>query len=266
VPEERSDSEELVLRAFAFTRPLVPIVPAPRRRQWMDDAKDRWPNRCLPLLVANEAGWVLLNPCRFEAVWDGNEPPSGLTITFDGEPPDPAPVASHFGFGVVTWAIPYVFRTTPGFNLLARGPANLPKDGVWPLEGLVETDWSFANFTMNWKLTRPGHTVVFEKDEPFCMLVPQRRGELEAFRTEMTEIQSDPEVQREFELFGRNRSSFQAKKFLAGYAGEFADYKTDWERQYYKGLTPSGGAAPEHQMKLRLTEFVWPDEKSSLKP
>jgi hypothetical protein len=30
---------------------------------------------------------------------------------------------------------------------------------ISPLDGIVETDWLEATFTMNWKLTRPNHTV-----------------------------------------------------------------------------------------------------------
>ena len=181
----------------------------------MDNAQDRWPNRCLPLLVANQAGWVLLNPVAFTATWTGDDHPASLTIDFGSESPRPLPVSSHFGHGVITWGIPFIFRTSPGYNLLARGPANLPKDGVAALEGLVETDWAFANFTMNWKLTRAGHPVAFEAGEPFCMIVPQRRGELESFRTEIRDIASDEQTKAEFDLFSEGRHRLQVQKFLA---------------------------------------------------
>ena len=64
-------------------------------------------------------------------------------------------VSSNFGYGIVTWYLPYLFRTSPGYNLWVRGPVNSPKDGIVPLEGLVETDWAEATFTVNWKITRP---------------------------------------------------------------------------------------------------------------
>ena len=57
-----------------------------------------------------------------------------------------------------------------------KGPANHIKDGIQPLEGIVETDWLMSTFTMNWKLTRICEWVSFKKDEPFCMLVPLPRG------------------------------------------------------------------------------------------
>ena len=55
------------------------IVPASRWRDWMEATDDRWANRCLPLLMANESGWWLLNPCGFTAVWDGGDRDASLT-------------------------------------------------------------------------------------------------------------------------------------------------------------------------------------------
>src|SRR5438105_10509762 len=130
------------------------ITPASRWRDWINAMEARWANRCLPLLIANQAGWALLNPVAFEATWDGSPAKESIRIDFAGDdPPYPLPVESHFGYGILTWSIPYLFRTPPGYNLLARGPANWPKDGVCALEGIVETDWTFSTFTMNWKIT-----------------------------------------------------------------------------------------------------------------
>jgi hypothetical protein len=73
-------------------------------------------------------------------------------------------------------------------SLVVRGSANWPKDRACPLEGIVETDWSPATFTMNWKLTRPHWPVDFGENEAICMLVPHRRGELEGFRPEVRNL------------------------------------------------------------------------------
>jgi hypothetical protein len=89
--------------------------------------------------------------------------------------------SSHFGYGIVTWNPRLLFHTPPGWNLVARGPANRPKRGITALEGIVETDWADATFTMNWQMTEPGFPVVFEAGEPYCLLMPVRRGSLERF-------------------------------------------------------------------------------------
>jgi hypothetical protein len=233
----------------------VPIVPAPRRRTWIDETRDRWASRCLPLVIANEAGWVLLNPRGFEAVWSGGDDPTDLVIQFDEEVPSPAPVQSHFGHGVITWAVPYLFRTPPGYNLLARGPANWPRDGICALEGVVETDWAVATFTMNWKLTRPDHPVRFEVDDPFCMVVPQRRGELEEFQPHIRDLAADTATEAGTKAWVESRHQAQVRKFLAGYSGEYEGEKLAWERHYFRGTAPDGTQAPEHQTHLRLAEF-----------
>ena len=59
---ETADAAAPSLIAFAVSHPSVPIVPAARRRDWMDDASDHWPNRCLPLLIATKRGGSFATP------------------------------------------------------------------------------------------------------------------------------------------------------------------------------------------------------------
>jgi hypothetical protein len=250
------------LVAYPTSRQLhMEIVPAPRWRDWINAMDERWANRCLPLLIANQAGWALLNPVGFEAVWDGRPSREGIRLEFDGDdPPHPIPVESHFGYGILTWSIPYLFRTPPGYNLLARGPANWPKDGVSPLEGIVETDWTFSTFTMNWKLTREGHPVRFEQGEPICVVLPQRRGELESFRPEVRSMDADPETAAGAAHWARQRDQLNIKKFLGEYSNDFADYRGAWEQHYFRGQTAVGESAPVHQTQLKLADFERPDD------
>ena len=107
------------------------IMPASPDREWMDAGTRGWANRCLPLRIANANGWFVLNPTAVEIEWNGNRALDALTVNADGGVENLA--RSMFGFGIVTFVIPYLFRAPPGFNLLARGPANNPKDGVSPL-------------------------------------------------------------------------------------------------------------------------------------
>jgi hypothetical protein len=250
----------LDLIAFQLSPAGLPrLAPAPRWRTWMNETHERWANRCLPLLVANEAGWVLLNPYAFQATWTGSDDSAGVRIEFEGgDVPLPRP-ESHFGYGIVTWTIPYLFRTPSGYNLLVRGPANWPKDGVCPLEGLVETDWAVATFTMNWKITRPGQPVTFEADEPFCMVVPQRRAELRSFRPQIRDVKSDPEAWAGAERYAESRHELSVRKFLGQYSGEFEADELAWQRHYFRGLTPDGRAVDVHETQLRLPDFAEPE-------
>ena len=149
----------------------------------------------------------MLNSHSFKVRWTGGDGADALEIFYlTGGRPFPA--ISTFGNGILTFQVPYVFRTPPGYNLLVRGPANCPKDGVSPLEGLVETDWSSATFTMNWQMTRANHTVLFEEHEPIGMIVPQRRGSIEQFRPEIRPIDSDQDLSATHAEWARSRRNF----------------------------------------------------------
>jgi len=239
--------------------PFMKIERGERWRTWINEMRARWANRCLPLIIANEAGWMLLNSHAFEAVWEGGADPASIQIAFDSDVPNPAPVQSHFGDGILTWAVPFLFRTPRGYNLLARGPSNDPKDGIGALEGLVETDWSVATFTMNWRFTRPNHPVRFEQDEPFCMIVPQRRGELELFQPVVRALETNAETLAATKAWVERRHESQVRKFLATYSRELESEKLAWERDYFKGTSPDGTRGEEHQTHLHLEEFVRED-------
>ena len=58
----------------------------------------------------------------------------------------------------------------------------------------------------------------------------------------------------------------QVKKFLSTYSREYESYRTDWERHYYKGLSPSSAPAPEHQTHLKLSEFERVEDERQLDP
>lgn len=236
-------------------RPELEIVPAARWREWMNSAADRWPNRCLPLLMANESAWWLLNPFGFTAVWDGGDAQSSLEITLDASVGRDSLIGSVFGYGIVTWVIPYLFRTDPGWNLLARGPANQPKDALSPLEGLVETDWATASFTMNWKLTRPGTPVRFEAGEPFCAIVPQRRHELEAFSPREASLSEASDLESAFRQWERSRDQQLLRQFVSQFGTVDGFDSRSWQTDYFKGQTVDGEPAPDHQTKRGLCPF-----------
>lgn len=231
-------------------RPWAPeIVPAGARRPWMDDTPGGWAYRCLPMTLANQDGWMLLNPVELDVVWNGSHRTDGLAFRFRGDRPSPL-VSSIFGHGIVTWDVPYLFRTPPGINLVVRGPTNRIKPGAQALDGLVETDWAVATFTMNWKITTPFRRVRFARGEPFCMIRPQARSEIEAARPEIRPIEAVPELEASYRRWARSRRSFSTER-----AGQPADSCPRWQRHYTRGEAPGGEVAPEHQKKLRVRPF-----------
>ena len=243
--------EELALVAYRVSRGHLDVVPAPLRREWIDATNSRFASRCLPMLIANQAGWWLVNPETFVVRWDGTDQVGGLRIEHEGVSRYQM-VSSHFGYGILTWRVPLLFRTPPGWNLLVRGPANLPKDGASALEGVVETDWAVASFTMNWKITRPGADVEFRAGEPFAMVVPQRRGELERFRPTRAPLSAMPD-QEGYRAWYDSRSTFLAHKDLA----RAAESMPEWQKDYMIGTAPGDGERfAEHQRRLRLQGFT----------
>ncbi|MCP3904362.1 MAG: hypothetical protein GY715_12095 [Planctomycetes bacterium] len=102
---------DMTLTAYEVTGHPLPLAAAARSRAWMDRTSDRFAYRCLPLVIANQLGWDVLCPFAFTATWDGTDAPEGITIDFTSEPSDL--VQAHFGHGVLTFSIGYLFRTSP---------------------------------------------------------------------------------------------------------------------------------------------------------
>lgn len=237
------------------------IRPAPRHRTWMDGTRNRFAYRCLPLVLANQAGWILTSGRTVVAEWTGGSEPDDLVIMSPDHGAPPA--SSQFGYGILSWEIPFLFRTSPGYNLLARGPANWWKDGAVALEGLVETDWAVATFTMNWKITRPMVEIRFEPDDPICMLVPQRRGELESFQPSFAYLHDDSELELQFHTWekARNQMIMEIED-----PARPAGLPTEWQLHYLRGTSPGGAGSREHQTKLQLREFTEKERDSPTGP
>jgi hypothetical protein len=240
---------ELVAYVVNHGMPM-PLVPAPSARAWMEATDRRFANRCLPLLVANQAGWFVLSAQKLRAAWSGDNGIGGVKIEYL-EGPQPYPAGSHFGHGILTFSLPYLFRTPPGYNLLVRGPANMPKDGASALEGVVETDWCPATFTVNWQLTRRDHPVTFEVGEPIAMILPQRRGELESFRPRVTQLEDDAALEERYQSWAKSRADFLSGLQTPGSKA----VEEGWQKDYFQGIGPDGKRVAEHQTKLRLHDF-----------
>ena len=98
-----------------------------------------------------------------------------------------------------------------------------------------------------------GPPVKFANDEPICMLVPQKRSELEIFEPEIRNIESDPDLQTRFRQWMESRNKFVAEQKQKGPPEKGA---SPWQGHYTRGTTPTGEAAREHQVKLKLRSFI----------
>jgi len=217
----------------------------------MDATGGRFAYRCLPLNIANAHGWELLSPVGFAAGWTGGAGPEAVVIQVDGG--EPAPAVSHFGTGILTFHVPVLFRTAPSQDLWIQGPVNRPKDGIYPLTGVVETDWAVSTFTMNWIFTRPGILLRFEKDEPFCHLFPIQRGELEKITPRKASIEEAPDLHAGYQAWSASRDSFNSGLKEPGSRAQ----AQGWQKSYYRGETADGAAAADdsHRTRIRLKPF-----------
>lgn len=238
------------LAAYVIDGHELRIRPATIERQWMDDSDQRFAYRCLPLNIANTYGWEILCTAEFSATWDGRRTKDAITI--EGAPSLAPPATSHFGGGVLTFHVPCLFRTDPGVDLYLTGPVNRPKDGIAPLSGIIEADWSPYTFTMNWLFTRPHHEVRFEFGEPFCHLFPVQRGEIEEFSPTVRKLSESPDLGREHRFWAESRNTFNA----ALNRRDSKAVQDQWQKTYFRGITPSGKPSPEgHRSRLRLRPF-----------
>jgi hypothetical protein len=225
------------------------IVPGRQRRSWMDETHQRFAYRCLPLTIANAIGWEILLSAKVIAEWNGGNQLSDVTVQTDDPIWRPDQLAlSHFGSGILTFPIGYLFRTDPGVAVWARGVPNCPKDGIAPLDGIIETDWLSFTFTMNWRFTRPGR-VVFEKDEPVCFITLVEYRALDGVTPEIVPLDESPEIAAQYKDFRQARESFNAA--LA--SNDPLAVKQGWQKWYLRGESPFGGVpSPTHASRLSL--------------
>ncbi len=225
------------------------IVPGDPARGWMDATASRFAYRCTPLAIANSSGWDILLPQNLSVHWNGGNEKTDLLVVGDDPNASVAHIAvSAFGHGVVTFHPGYLFRTSPGWALSVRGAPNTVKDGIAPLEGLVETDWLPFTFTMNWRMTRPG-TVYFHKDEPFCFIQPVPHAALDQIKPRVHSFADDAKLKQSFDFWRNARADFN--KRLSERDPDTV--KEAWQRNYVKGVDPSGNYEPEfHLSKRRL--------------
>ena len=252
-------TKSMKLIAYPLSADDLPVRPAPAEREWMDKSDQRFAYRCLPLAIANAHGWEILNPVAFHAHWRGGSQPTDVKIQYKDVEAGQGHVRplAHFGSAVLTFELPLMFQTEPGWNMMVTGPINRPKDGIAPLTGVVETDWSPYTFTMNWIFTRAKNTVSFAAGEPIAHVFPVQRGALDAVEPEIRPLYSDKKRFEQYETWRNSRAGF-----IDALSQHDEDaVKAKWQKGYFRGVKPGGEAgASDHQTKLRVRPFVKKDK------
>ena len=155
---------------------------------------------CEAITSASGFGWYIFLPMRFKVMWDGHDilwtydgvdewlPLSGaaqypnFSDCFDQHAPahsrgfSPsflAPSVQPGGLQIWTGCIA---RTAPGWSLLVRGVANLPKSLAFEtLEGIIETDHWFGPLFDNVRILKTDTPIEFRDDIPFLQVQPVRQ-------------------------------------------------------------------------------------------
>jgi hypothetical protein len=190
-------AEAIVCRFYR----LIPDAPAPRPADRSADGMlpTRGYRYCEALASASAFGWYMYPPLNFSLVWDGIEIAwtyegaadwyplrgaqfPGFRQLFEETAPDPVkPLAPSLLVaarepGVVQIWSGYLARTVPGWALLSRGPANIPRNqGYEHFEGIIESESWFGPLFTNIRLTRTNSPIEFHVRYPLFQVQPLLR-------------------------------------------------------------------------------------------
>lgn len=252
-----SEKQEIVLYRIL---PKIPVFVRRgiREREWMENTQDKYAYRCLPLTIANQHGYEICLGYSVSAIWNGGNELDDIKITFEELPDKPVTdmVLSHFGNGILTFSTNLLIRTPENVNLYVTGSPNFPKKSIYPLSGIVETDWNPATFTMNWKFLEPNVKVTFPAFEPFCFFYPVQRKYIENFDVSIKSIESNADENFRYNEWMMSRNKFNQKLLT-----EDMKNQSTWQRHYFQGKYNDGSVCPvDHQTKIVLNDPVLKDE------
>ena len=202
--------EAATTRPGASKRPLQPVAsfrrmvtsglaPRPADRAAGGVIPTRAFRYCEAVTTASAFGWYAFPPVAFSLVFDG----TGVLWSHDGEQTWQALGKAHLpGYldefnaaapdhlrdyvqpfvgtfpepGVVQVWTGLAVRMRPGWSLLLRAPANMPRQGHYELfEGIVEADRWFGPLFTNVRITKTDVPIRFNPHLPFVQMQPLPR-------------------------------------------------------------------------------------------
>jgi hypothetical protein len=215
------------------------IEKSPKKRDWFTPPF----YRCLPLLIGNQAGFIIKSEYDFGFMWNGNSDADSIIFYFNEEKESVNTkyplTASVFGEGIISIGLPFWLRTPPGVDLMTINPPNYTVPNLTTMTGIVETDNLRRDFTINLKVQIPNIQVFIPAGTPLAALLPIPRGYSNQFELKYAEdIFSqeliDEEIQAKMDVsLSRN--------------GPEKDLPNQVGRQYFRGEDVYGNKFPEHQ-------------------
>lgn len=177
------------------------------------------------------AAWQLYCPISFSACWNGGPKAEDIEIHLATESAaQPAFVQSHLGQGLLTFYPGYQCQTSDGQQLWVRGPLQASKDGLAPLESLIEAALLPSTIVIHWQFTRPHQTVHFAAGEPFAVVllypavgpntmqvnVVSPETNADAYITAWQQLHQAPEIQQIFQRLSAAASPSQPEPQRSG--------------------------------------------------
>ena len=197
--------KEITINRLLDGPPIFPVVPLTAKRDWMNKSRDKFAYKCIPLNIANQYGYAVLCPEDFTLDWWGGK--EEKDVDFQVTSKDDYfkdHLHSYFGGGTFTIHVDFIIRTPEGFSTYIRGVPNETKQGLKPLDAIVETDWLSYTFTYNFLLTEPG-SYSFKKGEPLFVFFPIERNTVENFELIESHIKNNKELLEDFSHYHNKR-------------------------------------------------------------
>lgn len=185
-----SDEKAIIIRPFGptmdnkgveFDKAQIPIK-AISRRDWFetDGRTTNLAKFCLPLTMANSAGYYLVSPVHFKVTWDGyDQSPAHIEII---EILDHAVIDDHSTFGGFTVQSSITIETlNDGDFVWIKQLPNQYRPWFYAMEALLESWWGQGGATVGLvcMLNRPG-TFEMKIGDPIAQMICIRKEELEA--------------------------------------------------------------------------------------
>ena len=195
---DAADKQAAKQKLVSFFR-MIPSARMPQRadRSGAGSLPTRAFRYCEAATSAAAYGYYIFPPIGFSVQWDGHDiiwtfegagdwfPLNravqfpGFRDHFDAVAPDeikefsPPFLGALQEPGLIQMWTGLVIRTAPGWSLLVRAPANIPRSGGWEVfEGIVETDHWFGPMITNLRLTKTNVPIDFKPDYPLLQAQP----------------------------------------------------------------------------------------------
>jgi hypothetical protein len=198
--------------------------------------------KCLPLVIANQYGFEIKTPYAMSFIWNGESNNSAISWNvfnskeeLHGKQPE---VRSHFGHGIITYALPWTLKTPKGVNLMIMPPPNIIIPNITVMTGVVETDNLDRHFTLNLKIQEPNKLVHIPKGQPIATLLPIPRYFQDKFKLQFAEdIMSQDELTR-MDTFTEKEYELRQQEY---------EPPNKPGMRYFKGLDAFGEPFEDHQ-------------------